>query len=66
MKWNQFLGGLLIGAALGLMVGGAIVRVPPDGSGRRVYPVFLSMILAITGVIESGIGYGRFRTRRLP
>jgi hypothetical protein len=59
MKWNQFLGGLLVGGGLGLMVGGAIVQLPQDGKGERVYPVFLSMLLTITGVGVAGIGRRR-------
>jgi hypothetical protein len=63
MKWNQFLGGLLIGGGLGLMAGGAIVQVPEDGKGERKYPVFPSMVLTMTGVIASGIGHSRYRPR---
>jgi hypothetical protein len=63
MKWNQFLGGILIGAGLGLMVGGAIVQVPEGGRGERKYPLFPSMVLTMTGVIASGIGHSRFRPR---
>jgi hypothetical protein len=44
MKWNQFLGGLLIGLGFGLMVGGDIVQVPQDGSGKRKYPFYPSML----------------------
>jgi hypothetical protein len=35
MKMNQFLGGLLVGGGIGLMVGAAIVHLPEDGSGQR-------------------------------
>jgi hypothetical protein len=55
MKWNQFFGGVLVGGALGLMVGGAIVQVPADGNGERKYPVFLSTMLAVAGVGVAGI-----------
>ena len=50
MKLSLLLGGVFIGAALGLMVGAAIVEIPADRSGERKYPVFFSMILGITGV----------------
>jgi hypothetical protein len=51
MKWKHFFGGLLIGCSIGLMVGAAIVQLPEDGHGQRKYPVFLSMLLAMVGVI---------------
>ena len=35
MKPRLFFGGLLIGVAIGLMVGGAIVEIPADGTGKR-------------------------------
>ena len=59
MKLTLFLGGLLVGGSLGLMVGAAIVQVPEDGSGQRVYPVFLSMMLAIAGVAMARSGWRR-------
>jgi hypothetical protein len=31
MKWNQFLGGVLVGGGFGLMIGGFLVQVPQDG-----------------------------------
>jgi hypothetical protein len=59
MKWNQLLGGVLIGAALGLMVGGAVVQIPQDGKGERKYPVAISMMLMLTGVLAAGSGRRR-------
>jgi hypothetical protein len=53
MKWNQFFGGLLIGAALGLMIGGAVVRLPDDGSGNREYPFGPALLLAMVGGISA-------------
>jgi hypothetical protein len=50
MKVRLFLGGLLAGAGVGPMVGGALVRVAADGSGTRKYPVVVSTLLAIAGV----------------
>jgi hypothetical protein len=38
VKWNQLIGGFCIGAAFGLMIGAAAVRLPEDGSGKRQYP----------------------------
>ena len=49
MKWYQFLGGMLIGCGLGLMAGAALVDV--SGDGTRKYPVFLSMLLTLTGMV---------------
>jgi hypothetical protein len=56
MKLTMFLGGLLIGAGLGLMAGAALVGVP-EGGGERKYPVFLSMLLTMTGVILARYGW---------
>jgi hypothetical protein len=51
MKWNQFIGGLFIGIAFGLMIGAATVRLPEDGSGKREYPYGPSLIFAMLGGI---------------
>lgn len=50
MSLRLFLSGILVGGAIGLMVGGALVQVPADGNGERNYPVFPSMVLAMAGV----------------
>ena len=54
MKLRLFFGGLLIGVAIGLMVGGAVVKIPADGSGKRQYPQGLALLLAIVG--GAGVG----------
>ena len=53
MKWNQLIGGLFIGAAFGLMIGAATVRLPEDGSGKRQYPYGPSVLLAMLGGITT-------------
>jgi hypothetical protein len=54
MKWNQFLGGLLVGAAFGIMVGAAY----GPGSPEKVTTgtAGFCAILAIAGVAAAGIG----------
>ena len=54
MKTRLFFGGLLVGIAIGLMVGGAIVKIPADGSGKRQYPQGIALLLAIVGGIGAG------------
>lgn len=49
MKLRLFLSGLLIGGAIGLMVGGAVVEVPGDEGGKRKYPQGLAQLLALVG-----------------
>ena len=49
LKLNLFFGGLLIGVAIGLMVGGALVKIPADGSGKRQYPQGLALLLTLVG-----------------
>lgn len=64
MKPMLFLGGVLVGGAFGLMVGAAIVELPADGSGERAYPVVISMVLAIAGVVIAGNGWRRMGANR--
>lgn len=54
MKMKLLLGGLLVGVAIGLMVGGAIVKVPADGSDKRQYPQGLALLLALVGSVSAG------------
>ena len=49
MKMRLFLGGLLVGIAIGMMVGGAVVKVSTDGSGKRQLPQGVALLLAIVG-----------------
>jgi hypothetical protein len=58
MKWNQFLGGVLVGAAFGIMVG---VAVAPGSGPDKVTTSTAGFctILAITGVAAA------FRRSRL-
>lgn len=51
MKMNLLFGGLLIGLAIGLMVGGAVVKVPADGSGKREYPQGVALLLTMVGSV---------------
>ena len=59
MKMQLFSGGLLIGVAIGLMVGGAIVRVPADGAGKREYPQGIALLLAVVGGVATGTAVRR-------
>jgi hypothetical protein len=54
LRWNQFFGGLLIGAAFGLLIGAAVVRLPEDGSGKRQYPIGPSVLLALVVTLPRG------------
>lgn len=54
MKLRMFFGGLLIGVAIGLMVGGAVVKIPADGTGPRQYPQGLALLLGLVGSIGVG------------
>ena len=38
MKIRLFFGGLLVGVAIGKMVGGAVVKVSAEETGKRQYP----------------------------
>lgn len=49
MKMRLLFGGLLIGFSIGLLVGGAVVKVPADGSGKRQSPQGLALLLTIVG-----------------
>ncbi len=51
MKMNLLFGGLLIGLAIGLMVGGAVVKVPADGAGKREYPQGVALLLTMVGSV---------------
>ena len=54
MRWNQFLGGVLVGAALGIMIGAAY----GPGSPEKVTTSTAGFctILAIAGGAAAGIG----------
>ena len=54
MKWNQFLGGVLVGAAVGIMLGAAY----GPGSPEKVTTgtAGFCTMLAIAGVAAAGIG----------
>jgi hypothetical protein len=54
MKLRLFFGGLLIGGAVGLMVGGAVVEISGDGGGERTYPQGLALLLALVGGVGAG------------
>jgi hypothetical protein len=54
MKWNQFLGGILIGLGLGLYLGGAIVELTQRFNSTS--SAGGSMLLVMVGAIASGIG----------
>jgi hypothetical protein len=54
MSMRLFFSGLIIGIAIGLMVGGAIVKISEDGSGKREYPQGIALVLAIVG--GAGVG----------
>ena len=49
MKWNQFLGGILIGLGLGLFLGGAIVDLTQKWNSTSAAGG--SMLLVMTGVL---------------
>lgn len=54
MKLRLFLGGLLVGVAIGIMVGGAVVKIPADQPGKRQYPQGVALLLAILGGTAAG------------
>lgn len=54
MKMRLFFGGLLVGVAIGLMVGAAVVKVAADGSGKREYPQAAALLLALVGGVAAG------------
>ncbi len=49
MKWNQFLGGILIGLGFGLYLGGAIVDLTERWNSTSAAGA--SMLLVLTGAI---------------
>lgn len=51
MKMRLLFGGILIGCAIGILVGGATVKVASDGSGKREIPQGLALLMAIVGGI---------------
>jgi hypothetical protein len=57
MKMRLLLGGLLVGFAIGLMVGGAVVKVPAEGSGKREYPQGLAVLLGLVGGVAIGSAF---------
>jgi hypothetical protein len=65
MKWNQFIGGLFLGCAFGLLIGAATVRLPDDGSGKREYPFGPALLFAIVGGV-SARGRALFPRRNPP
>lgn len=54
MNLRMFFGGLLVGVAIGLMVGGAVVKMPADGTGKRQYPQGLALLLGLVGAVAVG------------
>ncbi len=64
MSMRLFFSGLIIGVAIGLMVGGAIVKISADGSGEREYPQGIALLLAIIG--GAGVGSALRRSAILP
>lgn len=54
MKLRLFISGLLVGAAIGVMVGGAVVEVPGDDGGKRKYPQGLALMVALVGAVGAG------------
>lgn len=54
MNLRMFFGGLLVGVAIGLMVGGAVVKIPADGTGKRQYPQGLALLLGLVGAVAVG------------
>lgn len=65
MKPRLFFGGLLVGVAIGLMVGGAVVKIPAEGSAKRQYPQGIALLLAIVGGIAAGSTLREPTTSRL-
>ena len=59
MKSCLFSGGLLVGVAIELMVGGAIVKIPADGSAKRQYPQGIALLLALVGGVGAGSTFRR-------
>lgn len=49
MKLQLFLGGLFIGMAIGLMLGGYMVEIPEDVTEKRQYPQGIALLLALIG-----------------
>lgn len=54
MKMRLFFGGILVGVAIGLMVGGAIVKISPEESGKRQYAQGAALLLALVGGVAAG------------
>lgn len=54
MKMRLLFGGILFGVAIGLMVGGALVKIPADGSGKRQYPQGIAVLLGLVGGVAAG------------
>ncbi len=54
MKLRIFLGGLLLGSAIGLMLGGYMVKIPEDGAGKRQYPQGIALLVALVGGVAVG------------
>ncbi len=51
MKMRLLFGGFLIGGAIGMLVGGTLVKVASDGSGKREYPQGLAILISLVGGI---------------
>ena len=51
MKWNQFVGGILIGLGLGLFLGGAITT--RMGHWNSTSAAGVSMLLVLTGTVAT-------------
>lgn len=54
MKLRLFMSGLLVGAAIGMMVGAAVVEVPGDEGGKRKSPQGLALMMALVGAVAAG------------
>ena len=54
MNLRMFVCGLLVGCAIGLMAGGALVQVPGDRGDDRIYPQGIALLLALVGGIGAG------------
>jgi hypothetical protein len=65
MKSHLFFGGLLVGVSIGLMVGGAVVKIPAEGSGKRHYPQGIALLLALVGGVAAGSSLRGSATSRL-
>ncbi len=54
MKLRLFISGILVGGAIGMMVGAAVVEVPGDDGGKRKSPQGLALMMALVGAVAAG------------